>query len=118
VFLSPSNRYLWAAARLRTKDKGPGPSYVSCFLLDDKGLIVKRMFMIPITSAGAPVEVTPVPWSDEFVAVSNYPVGEVQMLRMQGRKETTNGVEYDTALTVAGIKIDKLGCCGSHLWYN
>ena len=115
--LSPSNKYLWASARLKVSSTGPGSSYISCFLLADNGLIVKRMFMVPTSvGPGAALAVSPAHWSDEYVAVSYNPGGDVEILKLEGRKETENGVEYKTASVVAKLGIGDTGCCANMIW--
>ncbi len=115
--LSRSGKYLWATARGLPNSTFHG--YISGFILDDDGSILKKMFTVPITAAGGTVSsITPAPWDDEWAAMVDASPGCVQMWRMKGAKETQNGVEYNTADAVARIDINDGGCCGNAIWYN
>ena len=117
--LSPSGKYLWASTRLRVDATGPGPSYISCFLLDDNGLIVKRMFTVPTSvDPGAALAVTPAFWGEDYAAVSYYPGGDVEILKLEGLKETADGAEYETARAVAKLNVKDAGCCANMIWYS
>jgi len=115
--LSRSLRYLWAAARGKA-DTGYG-GYLSCFLLSDDGTVLKKMFTVPTSSiGGTPHSITPAPWDDEWLALTDSVSGYVQMWRMKGGKQTNMLSEYSTAEPMARVDIFDGGCCGNALWYN
>ncbi len=117
VMLSPSERYLWATARARRGASNVG--YISAYLLDKDGRIVKQMFRIPTTTTGGIANaISPAPFSDEYAAMTDTPTGYVQMFKMEGRKETDDGVEYATARPVARVDIPDGGCCANVIWYS
>ena len=115
--LSASGRYLWATARPSPSSSWTG--YVACFLLADDGNMVRPMFRIPTTEAGGAAEaVSPAPWSDEYAAMAHHPGGYVEVLKMEGRRETGQGVEYASAKVVARVDIGDGGCCANAIWYS
>jgi carboxy-cis,cis-muconate cyclase len=115
VMLSRSERYLWATSRAQQNTTYPG--YISAFLLADDGHIVKRMFMVSTTTVGGWANnISPPPWSDEYAAMADHQTGYVQMFKMEGRKETGDGVEYTTAAPVAKVDIADGGCCTNVIW--
>jgi carboxy-cis,cis-muconate cyclase len=139
VMLSPSGRYLWASTRvmdgqrLGAVEGNEGDStltgYMTAFLLDGDGAVVRRMFRVPTTSpATARAEgvekrmtnqVSPAFWSDEFVAVTDYPEGFVEVWKMEGRREGRDGlVEYTGASAVARVDVADGGCCANVIWYS
>src|SRR3569833_135475 len=117
--LSSSSRYLWTSTRLKFNATAPGPSYYSCYLLSDNGRFGYRMFMLPTSGdPGAALAVSPAFWSDEYAAFSYYPGGDVEILKLQGKKEADDGVEYETARVVAKLSIGDSGCCANMIWYT
>ncbi len=115
--LSRSNRYLWAS--VQANQNGPYAGYISAFLLDDDGSIIKRMFTTPVsTSGGGPNTISPAPWDDEWAALTDDETGHVQMWRMRGAKATDNGAEYNAVEAVARVEITDGGCCSNAIWYN
>jgi carboxy-cis,cis-muconate cyclase len=117
VMLAPSGRYVWATSRGKRNTEFYG--YISCFLLDSEGMIVKRMFMVPTTTkAGWANAISPAFWNDEYAAMADYPDGYVQIWKMEGKKETENGIEYTTATAIARVDIGDGGCCANAIWYS
>jgi carboxy-cis,cis-muconate cyclase len=115
--LSPNNRYLWATARSQVRQEPTG--YISGFLLDKKGAIVKRMFMVPTgTAATSSNAITTAPWSDEYAALADTPGGYVQIWKLDGRKETDAGIEYGSAKMVSSIDLGNGSCCANAVWYS
>jgi carboxy-cis,cis-muconate cyclase len=113
--LSPSERYLWATARAKSNSTDLG--YINGFLLSQSGEVVKKMFMAPTTTVGGIANaIKPAPWSDEFAAMTDYPNGYVQMWKMQGKRQTEHGVEYERAEVVAQADIGDGGCCANVIW--
>ncbi|KAH8893006.1 3-carboxy-cis,cis-mucoante lactonizing enzyme [Thozetella sp. PMI_491] len=118
VMLSQDARYLWATARAQQNTTRLG--YISAFLLDDDGTIVKRMFMVPTTTKGGIANaIAPAPWGPAWAAMADFGTGYVQMWRMTGRNESTDGVvEYTSATAVARVDISDGGCCANVAWYD
>ncbi|RKU45339.1 hypothetical protein DL546_007881 [Coniochaeta pulveracea] len=113
VLLSHDARYIWATARAQSNTNRTG--YISAFLLDDAGLIVKRMFRVPTTTTGGVANaISPAPWGSEWAAMTDVPKGYVQIWRMTGGKE---GV-YAGAQAVARVDIADGGCCANAIWYD
>lgn len=115
--LSRNNRYLWATARGKANSTYGG--YISGFLIDNDGSIIKKMFTVPASTTGGPVNsITTAPWDDEWAVVTDAASGYVEMWRMRGGRETEFGLEYNTAEAVARVDISDGGCCGNAIWYN
>lgn len=121
VALSPSGRYLWASSRARgSADFG----YLSAFRLDDRGAVEEPLFIVPTTTRGSTTNsVSPAPWSDEFVAMTDYGTGYVQIWKMVigsggGAGGDSKAKANDTATPVARVDIADGGCCANVLWYD
>jgi carboxy-cis,cis-muconate cyclase len=111
--LSHSNRLLWASARANRNTDYVG--YISCFSLYENGKIKELLFMVPRTTTGGIAnQVSPAPFSDEWMALSDFPRGYVEMWRVvKGGKG--NGT---TAVLVAKVEIGDGGCCANTIWYD
>ncbi len=118
VMLSSDARYLWATTRAQQNTTLYG--YISGFLLDDDGTIIKRMFIVPTTTrSGIANAIAPAPWGPAWAAMADFGTGYVQMWRMTGRNETEDGiVEYTSAAAVARVNISDGGCCANVAWYD
>ncbi|KAK3695879.1 Lactonase, 7-bladed beta-propeller-domain-containing protein [Podospora appendiculata] len=117
VMLSANARFLWATARAQVNTRIPG--YISAFLLDEQGAIVKRMFRVPTTTvAGIANAVSPAPWGSEWAALTDVFTGYVQIWKMADKTEGSYGTEYATADAVARVDIPDGGCCANAIWYN
>jgi len=115
VNISPNGRYLWATARGRQRSTG----YISCFLLDGDGRILKRLFIMATgTTNTTSSSLTTAPWSDEYVVFADAPGGYVEILKLDGREETDMGVEYSSARVVAKLDIEEGACCGNPVWLD
>lgn len=115
--LSPDSKYLWATARAQSKSNLTG--YISTFLLDSDGVIVKRMFRVPTTTVGGIANaISPAPWGSEWAAMTDVPNGYVQIWKMTGKKEGDHGTEYTSAEAVARVDIADGGCCANAIWYD
>lgn len=109
VKLSATEEYLWATARANSGTDLYG--YISCFELDASGAIMKRLFMVPTTTTGGIANaVSPSPFSDEWVALTDVPKGYVQMWKMDAAAAT--------AVAVANVTIGDGGCCANVIWYD
>ncbi|RYP92307.1 hypothetical protein DL770_001620 [Monosporascus sp. CRB-9-2] len=128
VALSPSGRYLWASARAHeASDVG----YLSMFELDTNGAVVSAgrpgsgagpwrkgpLFMVPTTTGdGIANSVSPAPWSDEFVTMTDFGAGYVQIWKMTTKMDgVMDGVG---AAAVARIDIPDGRCCANVIWYD
>ncbi|RYP21037.1 hypothetical protein DL765_002444 [Monosporascus sp. GIB2] len=129
VALSPSGRYLWASTRAHeASDVG----YLSMFELDTVGAVVSAgqpgwgagpgekgpLFMVPTTTWGGIANgVSPAPWSDGFVAMTDFRTGHVQIWKMTTAKigGVMDGVG---AAAVARVDIPDGGCCATVIWYD
>lgn len=119
VKLSPNNRYLWVTARGRAGQNVT--SQLSCFLLNEGGAVVKRLFRQPAGVEGkgsGSIAIMPASWSDEYAIYSDSPGGYIEVLRLDGRNETALGIEYSSAKAVARLEIAKQSCCANALWYD
>jgi carboxy-cis,cis-muconate cyclase len=115
VNISPNGRYLWATTRGRT----PRSGFISCFLLDGEGGIVKRMFVVPTgTTNTTSSSLTVAPWSDEYVAFADAPGGYVAILKLEGGNSTGGGMEYASARVAAKLEIEAGECCGNPVWID
>lgn len=93
--------------------------FISAFLLDRGGEVVKRMFRVPTTTLGGIANaVSPAPWGSEWAAMTDYSKGYVQVWRMIGKKMGVYGVEYSSAKAVARVDIADGGCCANTIWYD
>jgi carboxy-cis,cis-muconate cyclase len=116
VALSPSGRYLWATARARTNAT---TGFISAFLLDDDGGIVRKMFRVPTTTLGGWANaINPAPWGEEYAVMTDYPMGYVQVWKMDGARERGGLVEYTGARAIARVDIGDGGCCANAIWYS
>ncbi|KAB5566264.1 Lactonase, 7-bladed beta-propeller-domain-containing protein [Coniochaeta sp. 2T2.1] len=117
VMLSPDARFLWATARAQINTTIPG--YISAFLVDEEGVIVKRMFRKETTTVGGIANmVSPAPWSNEWVALTDIGTGYVQVWKMGQKKEGRHGTEYGNAEALARVDIKDGGCCAVAIWFD
>lgn len=114
VALSPNGRYLWISTRAR-EDADVG--YLSAYLLSEEGYVDRRMFTVPTTTTGGIANsVSPAPWSDEIVAMTDFGTGYVQIWKMTQPRES--GVGFLNATAIARVDIKDGGCCANVLWYD
>ena len=93
--------------------------FISAFLLGDDGRILRRMFRIPTTTINRLANaISPAFWSDEYVAMTDFGEGYVQVFRMEDARETRDGVVYSSARPVAKVDIPDGGCCANVIWYS
>lgn len=112
VMLSHSYRLLWASARANRDTDHVG--YISCFSLHDDGKIKELLFMEPTsTTGGIANQISPAPFSDEWMALSDFPRGYVEI--WQVRNPDKGGI---TARPVARVEIRDGGCCANSIWYD
>lgn len=79
VFLSHSKKYLFATTRSNSHDV---TGYIAAFELGPKGNIIRQICLNPTpTSGGHSNAVSPCPWSDEWVALTDDQEGFVEIYR-------------------------------------
>lgn len=79
MFLSHSKKYLFATTRANRKDI---TGYISAFNLDSSGKIIRQLCMNPTpTSGGHSNAVSPCPWSDEWLALTDDQDGFIEIYR-------------------------------------
>lgn len=110
--LSPSAKYLWATSR---GHRAGTAGYISAFSLSPTtGAIIKQLFLTKTTtSGGAANAVTPAPFSDELVALSDTEKGFVQIWRLNA--SCGGGA---SAEVVAELSLPGGGCCANAVWYD
>ncbi|RYP05148.1 hypothetical protein DL764_004002 [Monosporascus ibericus] len=129
VALSPSGRYLWASTRAHAASE---VGYLSMFELDADGAVVPAgrpgsgagpwgkgpLFIVPTTTPGGIANsVSPAPWSDEFVAMTDFRTGYVQIWKMTTKK-MDGAMDKVGAAAVARVDIPDGGCCANVIWYD
>ncbi|KAH7381068.1 carboxy-cis,cis-muconate cyclase [Cadophora sp. MPI-SDFR-AT-0126] len=113
VMLSHNNRLLWASARANRDTDYVG--YISCFELRSDGKIKELLFMEPTTTTGGIAnQVSPAPFSDQWMALSDFPRGYVEIWQVMNLWEW----EGITARPVAKVEIGDGGCCANTIWYD
>ncbi|KAH7323491.1 carboxy-cis,cis-muconate cyclase [Rhexocercosporidium sp. MPI-PUGE-AT-0058] len=113
VMLSHSNRLLWASARANRDTDYVG--YISCFSLAEDGKIKELLFIQPTTTTGGIAnQVSPSPFSDDWMALSDFPRGYVEIWQVRNLREG----EGVTARPVAKVEIGDGGCCANSIWYD
>jgi carboxy-cis,cis-muconate cyclase len=79
VFLSHSKKYLFATTRSNSFDV---TGYIAAFELGPKGNVIRQICLNPTpTSGGHSNAVSPCPWSDEWVALTDDQEGFVEIYR-------------------------------------
>ena len=109
IALSSSNKYLWATTRAFNANE---TGYISALSLDSTtGKITAQLFLTPTTNSGGLANaVTPSPFTDEFVALTDSSAGMVQIWKFyEGRK---------SAEVVAIANIQDGACCANAVWYD
>ncbi|CAL3968918.1 unnamed protein product [Diplocarpon coronariae] len=114
VALSASNGILWASARAILNATYPG--YLNGFALDAEGKITEPLFRVETTTVGGgnTNQISPSPFTDEWMAMADNPAGYVQIWRVV---DTTDG-SGKTATPVAKVDIGDGGCCANTIWYD
>ncbi|XMA10210.1 hypothetical protein WAI453_003001 [Rhynchosporium graminicola] len=113
VTLSSSKCLLWASARAKTDADNVG--YISCFSLDKSGKIGELLFIEPTTTTGGIAnQISPAPFSDEWMALSDFPRGYVEIWQVKN----ISAVGRVTARPVAKVEIADGGCCANSIWYD
>ena len=75
------------------------------------GAIEKQLFLSETTTSGGSANaVTPAPFSDEFLALTDTEKGLVQIWRFDAAKES--------AVVVAEVAIQGGKCCANAVWYD
>ncbi|KAH7051082.1 putative carboxy-cis,cis-muconate cyclase [Macrophomina phaseolina] len=107
VAVAASGSFLWASARSRDESR---PGYISGYSLSTTGAITKQIFLTnTATSGGSANAVTPAPFSDEFVALTDTQERFLQVWRY---------VNGSTAQVVARLDLQDGGCCANAVWLD
>ncbi|OMP89293.1 Carboxy-cis,cis-muconate cyclase [Diplodia seriata] len=108
VAVAASGHFLWASARSRDET---APGYISGYQLSPTtGAIVKQLFLTNTTTSGGSANaVTPAPFSDEFVALTDTQEEFVQVWRY------VNGTKAEV---VARLDLQDGGCCANAVWLD
>jgi carboxy-cis,cis-muconate cyclase len=105
--VSHSGRYLFASAR--SNKPGELTGYVAAFRLQDDGSIEKQLCLNPTpTSGGHSNAVSPCPWSDEWLAITDDEEGWIEMYRWQD----------EFLHRVARLRISEPGFGMNAIWYD
>ena len=106
TFVNSSGTYLFATARSNHDDV---TGYISAFRLGPSGEILKQLFINPTpTSGGHSNAVSPCPWSDEWLALTDDQEGWIEIYRWQD--------EY--LARVAHLDIKEPGFGMNAIWYD
>lgn len=62
--------------------------------------------------------ISPVPWCNEWAALTDIGTEYLQIWKMRGKEEGRHGTEYTTAEAVARVDIGDGGCCAVAIWYD
>lgn len=107
VAVASSGTFLWASSRSRDETL---PGYISGYSLSATGAITKQLFLLNTTTSGGSANaVTPAPFSDEFVALTDTQEEFLQIWRY------ANGT---TAEVVARLDLQDGGCCANAVWID
>lgn len=111
VALSSSGKYLWATNRGRSAN-----GFISAFTLADDGAIASQNFLIETTtSGGAANAVSPSPFSDRFVALTDSLTGFVEIWEMN---EDASSAAVIAHLDIIDAVVAGKGCCANAVWYS
>jgi carboxy-cis,cis-muconate cyclase len=106
VFLSKSGKYLFATARSNSFSV---TGYISAFKLNDLGVIEKQLCMNPTPNSGGHSNaVSPCPWSDEWLALTDDQDGFVEIYRFH----------EEFLCRVAHLDIKEPGFGMNAIWYD
>ncbi|KAI2613865.1 uncharacterized protein GGS25DRAFT_469379 [Hypoxylon fragiforme] len=108
VALSANNKYLWASNRARHADR---KGYISAIEVKESGQLGQQYFLTETSSSGGYANaVSPSPFDDNIVAITDNSTGFVEMWKMADDKSG--------ASMIAHLDInDGSGCCANAVWY-
>ncbi|KAL1640068.1 hypothetical protein SLS58_007335 [Diplodia intermedia] len=107
VAVAASGTFLWASSRSRDETV---PGYISGYQLSSTGAIVNQLFLTNTTTSGGTANaVTPAPFSDEFVALTDTQEEFLQVWRY---------VNGSRAEVVARLDLQDGGCCANAVWLD
>ncbi|XXH04502.1 hypothetical protein Hte_010918 [Hypoxylon texense] len=109
VALSANNKYLWASNRAHDSSR---KGYISAIEVGDDGALVQQYFLTETTNSGGYANaVSPSPFDDGLVAITDNSTGFIEMWKMDDDKAG--------AKVVAHLDIDDDGgCCANAVWYS
>jgi carboxy-cis,cis-muconate cyclase len=107
VFLNSSATYLFATSRSNTPKHLTG--YIAAFKIAPSGAIEKQLFLNPTpTSGGHSNAVSPCPWSDEWLALTDDEEGGIEIYRWKD----------EFLARVARLEIKEPGFGMNAIWYD
>ncbi|KAI1408030.1 hypothetical protein F5Y13DRAFT_173407 [Hypoxylon sp. FL1857] len=109
VALSANSKYLWASNRAHDAGR---KGYISAIEVQDSGYLGKQFFLVETTNSGGFANaVTPSPFDDAIVAITDNSTGFIEVWKMDDDKAG--------AKAVAHLDInDRGGCCANAVWYS
>lgn len=109
VALSANNKYLWASNRAHDSSK---KGYISAIGVDDDGNLREQFFITPTTNSGGYANaVSPSPFDDAIVALTDNSTGFVEIWKMDDDKASAKAIAH------LDIK-DGNGCCANAVWHS
>ncbi|KAJ4984410.1 carboxy-cis,cis-muconate cyclase [Stagonosporopsis vannaccii] len=106
VFLNKSGTYLFATSRSNSFDL---TGYIAAFKIAPSGAIERQLFLNPTpTSGGHSNAVSPCPWSDEWLALTDDEKGGIEIYRWQD----------EFLARVARLEIPEPGFGMNAIWYD
>lgn len=104
--LSSSGKYLFASSRANSFDL---TGYVAAFALADSGSVERQILLNPTpTSGGHSNAVSPCPWSDEWLAITDDQEGWLEIYRWKD----------EFLCRVARVRVPEPGFGMNAIWYN
>ncbi|KAF2791685.1 carboxy-cis,cis-muconate cyclase-like protein [Melanomma pulvis-pyrius CBS 109.77] len=106
VFLSASRKYLFATSRANSPSL---TGYIAAFAISDVGAIERQICLNPTpTSGGHSNAVSPCPWSDEWLALTDDEKGGVEIYRWH----------KEFLARVARLEVGERGFGMNAIWYD
>lgn len=106
AFVTQSGKYLFATSRANSFDL---TGYISAFRLNPEGSIERQLFLNPTpTSGGHSNAVSPCPWTDEWIALTDDEKGGVEIYRFRD----------ELLARVARLEVKDPGFCMNAIWYD
>ncbi|KAJ9665109.1 hypothetical protein H2201_004769 [Coniosporium apollinis] len=106
TFVTQSGKYLFATSRANSFDL---TGYISAFRLNPEGSIDRQLFLNPTpTSGGHSNAVSPCPWTDEWIALTDDEKGGIEIYRFRD----------ELLARVARLEVKDPGFCMNAIWYD
>ncbi|KAI1394466.1 Lactonase, 7-bladed beta-propeller-domain-containing protein [Hypoxylon trugodes] len=109
VALSANNKYLWASNRARDVQR---KGYISAIAVDGEGHLNRQLFLVQTTNSGGFANaVSPSPFDDRIVALTDNSTGFVEVWKMDDNEAGAKAIAH---LDIG----DGGGCCANAVWYS